>query len=103
MIGLRRTIDRALGHRWLGPVILIVLVVLLVFVMLHTTLDAAHHELALACLAIVVAALGLLVRPRRQIDRTRPPREIGLRGPPRLPLTFALSAVPQPTPPPLRL
>jgi hypothetical protein len=103
MIRLRRAILRALEHRWLGPAIMVLLVVMLVFVMLHTTVDTAHHEVGLACLAIVAVILRILVRPAPQVERTRHRIEPHRRGPPVSRLSAAPVSLSRANAPPLRL
>lgn len=73
MIRLRHEIDRALRHRWLGPIILLVLVGLLALVILHVTVDQAL-EASVVCLAIVIFVVGI-ARPFRL-------RLLGLQTPP---------------------
>lgn len=103
MIRLRSAIDRALGRRWLGLVIILALALLLVFVVFHTTIDAAHDETGLACLTLAAAIALLLIRPRADVSTERTPKPFRRRGPP-TPFTptahpVALRAIP----PPLRL
>ena len=73
MIRLRHEIDRALGNRWLGPIILLVLVGLLALVVLHVTIDQAI-EASVVCLALVIVFVRV-VRPIRL-------RLLGLQTPP---------------------
>jgi hypothetical protein len=104
MIRLRSAIEDALGHRWLGPLIILTLAVLLVFVVLHTAHDEAHHDsLAFTCAAIAVLLTSLLVFPRRRILRVGLPRPLMRRGPPTGIVCVEPLAVPSPVSPPLRL
>ena len=98
MIRLRHEIDRALSHRWLGPIILLVLVGLLALVILHVTIDQAI-EASVVCLAIVIFVIGI-VRPfrRRLLGLQTPPASS--RGPPvrlvRRPLAASVFNAPLP-------
>lgn len=83
MILLRRWIDRALARRWLGPLVLVVLVLLLAFVALHTLSDHVLESAALVCTAVALffsAAVTLLAAPAvRRLgvvvrERAPPPR-----------------------------
>jgi hypothetical protein len=102
MIRLRGAIDRALGRRWLGPLIILLLVVVMVFVVLHTAVDAAHDEIGLACLAVAAVILGLLVRPKQETP-LRPSAPLRRRGPPARPAEAPPNLILQALPPPLRL
>jgi hypothetical protein len=102
MIRLRSGIERALGHRWLGPLIILALAVLLVFVVLHTAMDAAHDDIGLTCVAIAVLTF-LILRVRRQVIRVGMPTPFESRGPPLRLRLIAVHLVLQALPPPLRL
>lgn len=81
MIRLRHEIDCALRHRWLGPIILLVLVGLLALVVLHITIDQAI-EASIVCLAIVMIVVRIVwpFRRRLLLGLQTPPAES--RGPP---------------------
>lgn len=59
MIRLREALHRGLKKRWVGPIVLVLLAVLLVLVLCHLTIDAVL-EGGVACLLLVVV-LGPLV------------------------------------------
>jgi len=87
VIRLRRTLERIRAHPFLGPILLIVLVLLLSMLFLHAAHDGmdAAIEVGAICLGIATF-LGLLLLDRL---RHRPPEALirvrGDRGPPRLP------------------
>jgi hypothetical protein len=66
MIRLRETLTRACRHRWLGPLVIIVLVVLIAVVALHEggeRLLESAGELCIAVAALGVVALARLLPP----------------------------------------
>lgn len=80
MIRLRSAFERGLGHRWLGPAVLLFLAVLLGLLVLHATADAIF-ESALVCLVVgLVVTVRAIVRPRPGVRR--PTVRLG-RAPPR--------------------
>ena len=103
MIRLRSAIDRALERRWLGLLIILVLALLLVFVVFHTTVDAAHDEGGLACLALAAAIVLLLVRWRVSATTESAPKPFRRRGPPPAFAPVLHPVAPCATSPPLRL
>ncbi len=106
MIRLRRTIERGMRHRWLGPLFVILFCLLLALVYLHALHDghSMGTELGELCLGITMM-LGavLLVRLRFRVplplvlvrSGRAPPRPARVRRPPRPALALAS--------PPLRL
>jgi peptidoglycan/LPS O-acetylase OafA/YrhL len=101
LIRLRKLIDRALERRWLGILVLLVLVLLLAFVALHTAHDEAHDSLLLTCVAITVLA-ACVVASTRGVIRVQPPRSMSWRGPPS-PFRLVSALGVAPASPPLRL
>lgn len=103
MIRLRSAIERALEHRWLGPLIILALALLLVFVVFHTTMDAAHGDgLGFTCIAIA-AITFLILRLRRTVIRVAVPSGLVNRGPPSGARLVAAPIVSSVVSPPLRL
>lgn len=106
MIRLRRTIEGGVRHRWLGPLFVILLCLLLAMLFLHAMHDGqcAGTELGELCLAIsVLLGAVLLVRIRACAPRAAALVRLG-RAPPAfrrvsLPVRLAVVA----SPPPLRL
>ena len=87
MIRLRRWIDCTLERRWLGPLVLLVLVLLLAFVALHSLSDHILESAALVCTAVALffsVAVTLLAAPAvRRLGvvvrgRAPPPRSSAL-------------------------
>lgn len=103
MIQLRSAIDRALERRWLGLLIILVLALLLVFVVFHTTIDAAHDEGGLTCLALAAAIALLLLRARAGTTTESAPKPFRRRGPPASFAPALHPVAPRATSPPLRL
>jgi len=102
VIWLRTQIERGSKHPWLGPLFLVLLLLLLVFVAAHATMDQAHgtdaSELVCIVLGILVLLAPLVPRPPRLHLRV----VSWVRGPP----TFAVAAPARPAAPtviPLRL
>lgn len=64
MIRLRREIDRALAHRWLRLLLVLLLVGLFVLLVFHTTQDGLGDDgAALVCVALVLI-VALVLPPR---------------------------------------
>lgn len=83
MIRLRETLERGYRHRWLGPLVILLLVVLIAFVALHEggeTLFASAGEL---CVALALVLVGLVRAPARIVGRRSPASRH--RGPPLVP------------------
>ena len=80
MIRLRAAIGRGLRHPVLGPLLVIVLAVMLVMLVFHTTHDQLHQAGLLICAAVMLLVAAFLIPPRRltPVWRSRPNR----RGPP---------------------
>lgn len=90
MIRLRDTIDRALRHRCLGPLVALLLVVLVLGLAFHEggeELFEAGGQLCVALALIVIAALHVRRPFVRRTSRPRP-----LRGPPVALAPFARAA-----------
>lgn len=83
MIRLRRTIERARRHRWLGLLVLILLAFLLALLVFHSAADSAELTAELACFAVAVLfVVALLVaRPPSSLQ----PQRLRSRGPPGAP------------------
>src|SRR5690349_11502491 len=105
MIRLRQTIERGTRHRWLGPLFVIVLCLMLALLFLHGLHDADHAtELGEFCLGLVIMFSFLIVirLKWRAVVSIALPR-LGRAPPaPRMFLTPVRLAV-LPAPPPLRL
>ena len=105
MIMLRQTIERGTKHRWLGPLFVIVLCLMLALLFLHGLHDSDHAtELGEFCLGLVIMfSLLMVIRLKwRVVVQIAEPR-LGRAPPvPRLFLTPVRLAV-LPAPPPLRL
>lgn len=65
MIRLRRALARALERRWIGPVVLVVVIVLLAFVGLHLVSDHFGEAAAATCGGILVVTVLPFATPRR--------------------------------------
>jgi hypothetical protein len=105
MIRLRQTIERGTRHRWLGPLFVIVLCLMLALLFMHGLHDSHHAtELGEFCLGLTVMfSLLIVIRLKwRAVVQIAQPR-LG-RAPPasRLLLRPVRLAV-LPAPPPLRL
>jgi hypothetical protein len=107
MIRLRQTIERGTKHRWLGPLFVIVLCLMLALLLLHGMHDSHHAtELGEFCLGLTIMfSLMIVIRLKwRAVVQTALPR-VG-RAPPAPQLMLLrrpvrLSVLP--APPPLRL
>lgn len=82
MIRLRREIERGLRHPLVGPLLLVFLAVLVVFIALHETSDSIAGHVALICVAIAIVLLAAVSlagvpHPATRSLGTNPPR-----GPP---------------------
>lgn len=66
MIGLRRTIERGMRHRWLGPIVVVLVFLLLAFLYLHALQDGhADANLGEFCLGVtMLIGILLIVRVR---------------------------------------
>lgn len=81
MIRLRESIARACRHRWLGPLVILLLVLLIAFIAIHEggeKLFESAGELCVALAAFVVVTLVRLLPP----VLVRPLRGPRHRGPP---------------------
>jgi hypothetical protein len=79
VIWLRAQIERGRKHRWLWPLFIILLVLLLIAVALHATMDQSHAADDSELLCIVVGIFFLLVSlvprpPELRLPRVRPSR-----------------------------
>jgi hypothetical protein len=105
VIRLRQIIDRGMRHRWLGPLFVVLLVLLLVMTALHAIHDGDHMASGSGdvCLGIAVM-LGavVLIRLRRQVQLPASLPALGRAPPPPLLLVLHVAAL-RPTPVPLRL
>lgn len=66
MIRLRELIERALRHRWLGPVVLLLLAVLLAAVLIHEGGERLADGVGELCLALFVLAAVCVLGPAAQ-------------------------------------
>src|SRR5262245_42983483 len=101
MIALRRKLQRAAQHPLLGPVVLLLLALLLVFTALHATHDQMHSDDLIVCVAFVLLALSSLLRKPPSIFRSIV--QLESRGPPNPATPAAVSARLGTPRPPLRL
>lgn len=101
MIRLRVAIERGLRHPVLGPLLVIVLAVMLVMVIFHTTNDQLHKAGLLLCAAVMLLVAVVLLPPRTLVParRSRPNR----RGPPERRRAPIASGFPETAASPLRL
>jgi hypothetical protein len=89
VIRLRSALVRALEKRWVGPLVLVILIVLLAFVGLHVFGDHFEDAAAATCGGLLIVTVFRLVLPSR--DTT------GFRLPPGM-RTAASPALPSPPP-----
>jgi hypothetical protein len=80
VIRLRAALERGLRNRWIGPALVCILAVILVFLALHALLDHAPTAGFAACMAIAIFLLALAFIPRPPLERVRATRT--QRGPP---------------------
>ena len=82
MIRLRQQIDRGLRHPVVGPLLLLLLAVLVVFIALHETSEGIAGHVELICVALTMVllavlplteALRLTIRPRGASPSRAPP------------------------------
>ena len=73
MIRLRGALVRALERRWVGPLVLVILVVLLAFVGLHVFGDHFEDAAAATCGGLLIVTVFRLVLPSREKTGLRPP------------------------------
>lgn len=96
VIRLRESIERWLRHRWLGPVLLILLVLLLGMLAFHEGLAKLFESAGELCVALALFALARLGgRPRPVTQRTL---SQPWRGPPWALLAVRAAALPAPSP-----
>lgn len=84
MIGLRRTIERGMRHRWLGPLFILLFCVLMALMFMHAIHDGqnAGTELGEFCLAVIIMlGIVLLIRVRFKAPLAVTPVRVG-RAPP---------------------
>ena len=84
MIGLRRTIERGMKHRWLGPLFILLFCVLMALMFMHAIHDGqnAGTELGEFCLAVIIMlGIVLLIRVRFKAPLAVTPVRVG-RAPP---------------------
>lgn len=107
MIGLRQTIERGTRHRWLGPLIVILLCVMLALMFMHAMHDADHSAAGVGefCLGLTVMfSLLIVIRLRWRVLVASASPRLG-RAPPAVVRSFLHSVrlFALPAPPPLRL
>ena len=89
MIRLRSTLARALARRWVGPLVLVLVIVLLAFVGLHVFGDHFENAAAATCGGLLIVTVVPLALPRRDTSG------------PRISLASSVTAVPaSPSAPP---
>jgi len=101
VLRLRSALDRALERRWVGPLVLVILVVLLAFVGLHVFGDHFEDAAAATCGGLLIVTVFRLVLPSRDttgfriaLGMTRaaspgppsPPPDLTARSLPQIPL-----------------
>ena len=82
MIWLRTQIERGRTHPWLGPLFLVLLLLLLVFVAAHATMDQTHGTDASELVCIVLGILVLLVTLAPRPPQLQVRAHCSVRGPP---------------------
>ncbi len=81
MIRLRATLEQALRHRWLGPIVFLLVALVLSFLALHPASDG-HFDAASLCAAVaLLAVVQLLIVAAAPLGRA--PSVVSLRAPPR--------------------
>lgn len=73
MIRLRSSLARALERRWVGPLVLVLLIVLLAFVGLHVFGDHFEDAAAATCGGLLIVTVLPLALPRRDTSGFRLP------------------------------
>jgi hypothetical protein len=91
MIRLREALQRARRHRWLGPLVIILLVLLVAFIAFHEGSEKLFGSAGELCIAVAVVVVSL-VRARPQIVG-RPSRAFESRAPPVPPVTLPAGGV----------
>jgi hypothetical protein len=71
VIRLRSALARALQRRWVGPLVLVILVVLLTFVALHVFGDHFEAAAAAPCGGLLIVTVFRLALPRRDTGTLR--------------------------------
>jgi peptidoglycan/LPS O-acetylase OafA/YrhL len=100
MIRLRETLERACRHRWLGPLVIVLLVVLIAFVAIHEGGEKVFESAGELCVALAALVLTILVQllPPGLVRPPQAPRRRGpLHGPTALPagdLKFSITLAP---------
>jgi len=82
MIRLRQQIERGLRHPVVGPLLLILLAVLVVFIALHETSESIAGHVELICVAIAIVLLAAVSLVQVLHVATRPLGTNPSRGPP---------------------
>lgn len=96
VIRLRESIDRWLRHRWVGPLLLVLLAVVLGVLALHEGLEQLLESAGELCVALAILALArFAVQAKRPALRLSPQSR---RGPPRVPLAVFAAVCPGATP-----
>jgi hypothetical protein len=80
MIRLREVLQRARRHRWLGPLVIVLLVLLVAFVAFHEGSEKLFGSAGELCIAVALVVVSI-VRARPQIVG-RPSRAFQSRAPP---------------------
>jgi hypothetical protein len=62
MIRLRGTLERACRHRWLGPLVIVLLVVLIAFIAVHESGDKLLESAGELCVGLAALLVVTLVR-----------------------------------------
>jgi hypothetical protein len=88
VIALRAWLERTSKRRWVGPLVIVLLVLLLAFVALHAVHDQALQQEAVECvvaffaIAVVFLVVRICAEPVSPARRTRPPPVIAVRARP---------------------
>lgn len=82
MIRLRQQIERGLRHPVVGPLLLLLLAVLVVFIALHETSESVAVHVELICVALAIVLLAAVPLVEALHVATRPLGTNPSRGPP---------------------
>jgi hypothetical protein len=87
MIRVRDMLEHACRHRWLGPLVIVVLAVLIAFLAIHEGGEKLFESAGELCVALAAVAFVTLARVLLPL-RVRPARTPQRRGPPRVALAL---------------
>ncbi len=103
VIRLRAAIFRGLKHRWLGPLLVILLAVMLVLAVFHSSAAPFDHHAAADVCCFILVAFFVAVAVTRPAVLVRPFMHVESRGPPTLAPCGAAALELTLSSPPLRL